>query len=281
MNGRTAAVFVMLNSARIVELSKGRLCGAVRPEISVVAECSSTNDLAFEALTRAGAATHGSVFIAEHQSAGRGRRGNTWHSRPGRGLLMSLALHSPEAPPAPALVAASALAVHDATRGICGLTPRIKWPNDLYIHEKKFCGILVEARTSAAGALLVVGIGVNLNQDPAVDLDPAVAGTATSLLAAAGAAVDRELFTSQLLVQLAGRLECALARDYSQIERDFLAGLQFQGQHVCISLTSGAVHRGALADFSILRGIALQSGPQEIRFPSETVAKLYLDDSRL
>lgn len=125
----------------------------------------STNTLAMEA---AGAgAPEGSVFLAEQQTAGRGRGDNKWHSAESTGIYCSVVLR-PALPPADVLVLslAAGLAVHSAVSGMgAGIPPDLKWPNDLLIGGKKFCGILTEMSAEATRVRhIVVGIGINVNQ---------------------------------------------------------------------------------------------------------------------
>lgn len=125
----------------------------------------STNSLAMEAAT--GGAPEGSVFLAEQQTAGRGRGSNKWHSAESTGIYCSVVLRPP-LPPADVLVLslAAGLAVHSAVAGMgAGIPPDLKWPNDLLIGGKKFCGILTEMSAEATRVRhIVVGIGINVNQ---------------------------------------------------------------------------------------------------------------------
>jgi BirA family transcriptional regulator, biotin operon repressor / biotin---[acetyl-CoA-carboxylase] ligase len=129
----------------------------------------STNVLALEAAqTRA---THGSVWIADEQTAGRGRSNHAWHSVAGDGLYISVLLR-PQMALADALwlSLATGMAVQAAIGIVTGLTPDIRWPNDLLIGNRKCSGILVEtsaiASQSDAPAMLryaVIGVGINVN----------------------------------------------------------------------------------------------------------------------
>jgi len=121
------------------------------------AELDSTNRLAAE-LARAGA-PDGVVVGADHQTAGRGRRGRTWESRAGASLLVSVILR-----PAPALVTlAAGVAAAEACEAVAGVDVRLKWPNDLLLGGAKLGGILSELVGDAA----VVGLGLNLAWAPA------------------------------------------------------------------------------------------------------------------
>ena len=124
----------------------------------------STNLVAMEAA--AARAPEGSVFLAEEQTAGRGRGAHAWHSARSAGLYCSLILR-PTLPPSEVLVLslAAGLAVEAAVRELDPqLKPDLKWPNDLLLEGKKFCGILTEMSAEATHVRhIVVGIGVNVN----------------------------------------------------------------------------------------------------------------------
>jgi BirA family biotin operon repressor/biotin-[acetyl-CoA-carboxylase] ligase len=95
----------------------------------------------------------GSIVIAEHQTAGRGRRDHRWDAPPGSALLVSFVLA-----PKPLLSIAAGVAAAEA----CGSNVRLKWPNDLVVEDKKVGGILVENMAGKA----VCGIGINLHRAP-------------------------------------------------------------------------------------------------------------------
>jgi BirA family biotin operon repressor/biotin-[acetyl-CoA-carboxylase] ligase len=125
----------------------------------------STNTEAMQAA--ADGASEGSVFVAEEQLAGRGRGVNQWHSARSTGIYASVILR-PAMPPSEALVfsLAAGLAVRAAVMEIAPqLQPDLKWPNDLLLNGKKFCGVLTEMNAEATRVRhLVVGIGINVNQ---------------------------------------------------------------------------------------------------------------------
>jgi BirA family transcriptional regulator, biotin operon repressor / biotin---[acetyl-CoA-carboxylase] ligase len=164
------------------------------------AECGSTNDLAAER-ARAGAPA-GLVIVADAQTAGRGRLGRTWHSPAEENLYLSIVLRpvrpASEIPPITLLAGA---AVARALRTL-GLTPRLKWPNDVELvdetgRRRKVCGVLTEMASAGGSALhVVVGIGINAN---AVDFPPEIAGRATSLRRALGRAIERVELLAALL----------------------------------------------------------------------------------
>ena len=144
-------------------------------------------------------APEGTVVTARHQRAGRGRLGRSWWDRADESLLLSVLLR-PRVPAAraPLITLVGALAVMDAVATETGLTPGLRWPNDVLVAGRKVCGILAEAATDAAGALerVVLGIGLNVNQEA---FPEEVAGRAASLRMLAGRPVDRGRLLATLL----------------------------------------------------------------------------------
>ncbi len=135
------------------------------PELTrIVDSCTSTNTL----LKAEADAPHGLLIAAREQTAGRGQRGNTWESEPGANLTFSMLLRAPL--PARRQFELSMLVslavVRFVDELIAPLKAEIKWPNDIYVGDRKICGILIEH--SLAGAMLdrsIAGIGINLNQE--------------------------------------------------------------------------------------------------------------------
>jgi BirA family biotin operon repressor/biotin-[acetyl-CoA-carboxylase] ligase len=133
------------------------------------------------------------LVIAERQTAGRGRGGKEWDSRPGLGVWMSL-MTRPKALPSPGLLPLLVgLAAAEALDGFLGDgdAAQVKWPNDLYIDGRKTGGILCESTWDGdRPTAVVIGIGLNVLHEPE-DFPPDVRDTATSLRIATGAEVSR------------------------------------------------------------------------------------------
>ena len=115
-------------------------------------------------------APHGTVAIAECQTAGRGQRGNTWESAPGENVTMSVLLHPDGIEPRRQFAISEAVALGVAeTLDIylpAGMRAEVKWPNDIYVGNRKICGILIENRiTSTTIERAIAGIGLNVNQE--------------------------------------------------------------------------------------------------------------------
>lgn len=174
-------------------------------QIQHLTSIGSTNALALES-AQAGA-PDGCVYVADEQTAGRGRGGHTWHSAAGDGLYVSVLLR-PHMPLADALWLSltTGLAARTAIAALTGITPDIRWPNDLLIGEKKCCGILVETSTTAANSELpamlryaVIGVGINVNHEA---FPPELQHLATSLQHETGNFIAREQLLVAFLINL-------------------------------------------------------------------------------
>lgn len=167
----------------------------------------STNSTAMDAA--AAGAPEGSVFLAEEQISGRGRGANAWYSARSEGIYCSVVLR-PSLPPSEVLILslAAGLAVHAAVQEIdARLKPDLKWPNDLLLEDRKFCGILTEMNAEATRVrYVVVGIGINANQ---VKFPEELRDVATSLRLASGTEWSR--------VEVAAALLKSLHREYREL----------------------------------------------------------------
>lgn len=153
----------------------------------------STQRLAFE--LAAGGAADGTVVVADHQTAGRGRRGRAWQAAPQTSLLMSLVIRPRlAAHETPRLSFVAAIAVAEAIEELTGFTPRLKWPNDVLLAGRKVAGILLESR--AAASLVVIGVGVNVRQ---TGFPAALGDGAISVRAATGIDLDRDRLLAAVL----------------------------------------------------------------------------------
>ena len=146
-------------------------------------ETDSTNNRAKEAGNNK--EPHGTLFVADMQMAGKGRRGRVWKSPSGSSIYMTILLY-PDIPPvkAPQLTLIMAIAVAEGIREVTGLETKIKWPNDIVVNGKKICGILTEMSTEIDYINhVVIGIGINVNME---SFPEDIAKTATSLRIEAG-----------------------------------------------------------------------------------------------
>ena len=150
------------------------------------------------------------IFIARHQTAGRGRMGRSFHSAEGKGLFLSLltycGLHGIDAT---RLTTLTAVAVARAIESVCPIDAKIKWVNDIYVDQKKLAGILVEGRMSASGELdyAVIGIGVNLLEQ---DYPSEISAIATSIEECCGARVEPIELAVRIAREIYELLKCPL-----------------------------------------------------------------------
>jgi len=160
----------------------------------------STNSVALR-LGEAGE-PHGTIVLAEEQTAGRGRAGRSWTSERSAGIYCSILLRPPVSPAhAPLLTLVAGLAARDAAADDLDALPDIRWPNDLLVGGRKFCGILTEMHAEPDRIhYAVIGIGVNVNQ---TKMPGELADTATSLRIATGKVHSR----LELLIRLLRHLD--------------------------------------------------------------------------
>lgn len=179
-------------------------------EIIVLQQTSSTNDAILQVTSRQGASLfsppsipEGLVVFAEHQTAGRGQRGNRWESAAGKGLWFSILLR-PEIHLSDSgrLTVWAIEAIADVIRTEWNLEPTTKLPNDVQLFGRKVGGVLVEMRAQDKAAhIAVVGIGMNINQARA-DFPVKLQDQAISISMAVGRQVDRHKFAGALLRNL-------------------------------------------------------------------------------
>jgi BirA family biotin operon repressor/biotin-[acetyl-CoA-carboxylase] ligase len=213
----------------------------------------STNDLAASFSDEYA----GTVFVAEHQSNGRGQYGRVWQASAGSSLLLSVLLFPPPELRRPVILTAwAAVAIAEAIRELAGGEARIKWPNDLLVGGKKVCGILIE---QACG--VVVGLGLNLNQQAD---DFAGLPDATSLGMLAGQAIDRDAALESVVRRLDAEYGQLLAGEYRPLEAEWKRRIGFLGRAVRIEVTDGAAHFGRLRDMAF-DGIELDAADGGVR----------------
>jgi BirA family transcriptional regulator, biotin operon repressor / biotin---[acetyl-CoA-carboxylase] ligase len=168
----------------------------------------STNNYA-TAQVHAGLATHGMVYLAAEQTAGKGQRGRSWTSSAGQNLTMSIVLEPTflEARDQFILIVTVALACRDFMAKYVPSALSIKWPNDLYISDRKAGGILIESISKGRGLKYsIAGIGININQE----VFPSDLPNAVSLKQITGETLS--------LPQAARELCAAVENRYSQLK---------------------------------------------------------------
>ena len=226
----------------------------------------STNTLALEA---AQSGQRIGVWVADEQTAGRGRGGHSWHSVAGDGLYVS-ALVTPALPLSMALLIslATGLAAKQAIRKSANFEIDIRWPNDLMAHGKKCGGILVEtaiappadAAREAELRYAVIGIGINLNHE---SFPEEIAALATSLRIESGHSFDRETLLVDLLCALEDELNLLTQRGADALlARVAAASTWIRGKRVRVEENGG--YSGITAGLDP-RGFLLVDGDDGVR----------------
>ena len=167
------------------------------------ARIGSTNAAAMRAGSEG--SPEGGVWLAEEQTAGKGRAGHVWKSNPRDGIYCS-ALLRPRLAPADVIIIcmAAGLAVVEAVREVTGLRGDLRWPNDVLLSGKKFCGILTELNAEVTRVrYVVVGMGLNVNH---AEFPAELEAIATSLAMEAGQRVKRVELVAALLRALDGEV---------------------------------------------------------------------------
>jgi len=187
-----------------------------------VASCDSTQALAEQSESEGW-----SVFWSDHQSAGRGREGRAWHDSPAEDIAVTfhvpdLELHSPTH-----LAAAIPVAAIESIASIVPET-RIKWPNDLLLHGRKLCGVLIDSHVKTQNTYSI-GIGMNINRS---SFPGELTEQSTSLALATGREFDR----AERVLHLAQAIDKVIAQitagDLGPLAATFAARLGLSGQRV-------------------------------------------------
>ena len=178
-------------------------------------QVASTNDIAI--VRGKTGATEGTLIIADHQTAGRGRYGRNWEAPSGKCLLVSVVLKHRllrDQVTLPNFI--GAIAIAEAIRTTHGLDARIKVPNDVRIDKQKVAGVLTElAYDEEHHPFFVLGFGVNVN-NALEDFPPELRGTATSVRMASALSEDQN--SEICRVSLLCDILCHLEKHYLQLK---------------------------------------------------------------
>lgn len=197
----------------------------------------STNTVATK--LAAEGAPHGTLVIAEEQTAGRGRFGRSWYSEKSRGIYASIILRPPLSPAsAPAITLMAGLAAHRALSSSTGLRFDIRWPNDLLVGGRKVCGILTEMSAELDRLhSVVLGIGINVNHR---EMPPELKSIATSLRIEAHKTFSRAHLLVALLKELERQYQVLLEEGSASIASAWAAASTFaDGKRVRVVVNAG------------------------------------------
>lgn len=189
-------------------------------------ECHSTNDEASRLLESSRHVVEGTVVITDSQTSGRGQRGNTWITEPGKNLTFSLLMKPTflNAQDQFLLNKAFSLGLYDYLNAMLQATVKIKWPNDMLVNDKKICGILIENQIQGQNIQnSIVGIGLNVNQENFS------VPTATSMKV-----LGEEFTLENVLHELLGYLEKRYLQlrsgNLEELNSDYLSALYWIGE---------------------------------------------------
>jgi BirA family biotin operon repressor/biotin-[acetyl-CoA-carboxylase] ligase len=211
----------------------------------------------------ASGAADGTVIVADHQTAGRGRRGRTWEAPPGASLLMSVLLRPDIRPErAAVLTAAVGLAARQACRSVAGVQVGLKWPNDLVAEttagERKLGGILAESRVVADRVeAVVVGLGLNVTWPGPGPEELTDIAVALNHLRPGAEDVDRVDLVVALLVDLEGRLRSIEGGDDGAVWAAWRDGTATLGRDVQVETATETI-TGRAEDITDLGRLVLR-----------------------
>ena len=211
-------------------LDEEGFAGPVGWTVHYIPETGSTNDLAREA-GEAGAPEK-TVFVADHQTRGRGRMGRSWLEEPGSGLLFSV-LFRRHLSGSFLLTMLCSVAACQAIEKVAGVPVEIKWPNDLMLNGKKLAGVLTEVSWTPGNGFAVVGVGINVNLDPSKV--SGIPDTATSLLRETGQHLSRQLLLREILLQIDSLLDSGSAELEPLVRSRWASRLWQRGQRIVMA----------------------------------------------
>ena len=201
-------------------------------------QTDSTNSQALH-ITEIGT-PHGTVIVANQQTAGKGRLGRRWHSPAHTNLYCSIILTQK---PIQSLISwiplASGVAVAEALEDLSGLPMSVKWPNDILFGTKKLGGILCETTTKGpSGWGAIVGIGINVNCEK-THFPPELTETATSLAIEAERQFDRRTVLTTLLAKLESYYDCVFSSDLHTLQASYNSRSSTLGRQIRAHLVNG------------------------------------------
>lgn len=250
----------LLTSAEITPLLGTRWMGR---QVHCFRTVDSTNSEAYQLGMKG--APEGAIVVAEGQEKGRGRLGRTWISPPFLNLYLSVILR-PKIPPqqASVLTLMAAVATAEAVAECSGLSPTIKWPNDIFLRGRKLAGLLNEIHSEADHVdFVVLGIGVNLNIEENM-FPPELRESATSLKRETGQPVSRRHFARGLLEKLETWYERFLAQGNDPVLRGWREKAQLGTQRVKVT-SFGETWVGRARDIDSEGALLLETEGGEIR----------------
>jgi BirA family transcriptional regulator, biotin operon repressor / biotin---[acetyl-CoA-carboxylase] ligase len=213
---------------------------------------------------------HGTVVVAEEQTAGRGRLGRNWYSEKSSGIYASIILRPPLSPvSAPILTLLAGVAVHHAVGSAAGLDADIRWPNDVLVNGKKVCGILTEMKAEVDRLhMVVLGIGINVNHS---SMPEELQEIATSLAIESGRRYARLQVLAELLRGVEHYYHMLLKEGPAAILREWSKASSYaEGKQVRVK-AGGTGYTGVTTGLNATGGLKIcrEDGRQELLVAGE------------
>ena len=254
-----------------INLKKHLRCERIGSSIIFLPEIDSTNDLIKKYLMNN--VSEGLVVVAETQTAGRGRRGRSWHSPPETGIYLSTLL-KPN-------LEISQLAIITLLVGVAAVltinkfsnqNAYLKWPNDILIDSKKVCGLLCEmVKKQGAHDGVIIGIGINVNQMPEQFPDH-LKSIATSIRIVNGFPIDRLAVIQSFLENLDHEYQTYLNEGESSVIKKWSLNTKLFGKNVSIKHGSNVTTGSAMRLDELGRLVLLLDNGYEEAFDSGEVS---------
>jgi BirA family biotin operon repressor/biotin-[acetyl-CoA-carboxylase] ligase len=217
-------------------------------------EVDSTSNYAKELLNSE--PPNGTVIISKKQSAGRGQQTNSWESPEG-GLYYSCIVEAKQDERLTIVTLACGIACQQAINELTGISPKLKWVNDIEINNKKAGGILVESRSRGKKSHLIIGIGLNVNNNPA-ELSGNIKNNATSLKQESEQEFDILEIAAILSNTLEQMYETYQSGEHKRIKSLWLKSSKTFGQFVKFTF-NGEAKEGIVIDISETGELIIQA----------------------
>ncbi len=190
---------------------------------------------------------NGTIILAESQTNGRGRLGNSWDSQKGKGLYYSIILHVKSSPNPHLITLFMSLALTDLLKDY-SINAKIKWPNDILIDGKKVCGILSELIIKPHGRFIIVGIGVNLYQNLS-DFREELKHKATSITLNTGSTIIKNFFINSLNTYIYEYYNHFLRGDFKEFLLKYKDRSSLLNKEICVRVHDNMIN-GIVKGFS-------------------------------
>jgi BirA family biotin operon repressor/biotin-[acetyl-CoA-carboxylase] ligase len=253
------------------ELTRGLTTHVFGRTVFVYDSIGSTNTYAKDIAAKG--AGEGTVVIADHQTAGRGRFGRIWEAETGLNVLFSLIIRPTVSMDKIGLLPFfAAVGIALAVENVAGIQCECKWPNDILSHGKKCCGILMESVVQKEKLdYAVIGIGLNVNQKNFVD---SLNSKATSLCNECGREFDRKDMFRQIMSSLELLYQPVCKGDFTAVIREWKARAAIFGKQIKLTLANDVI-QGVALGLASDGGLIVETNSQQRVFYAGDVSLIH------